>query len=70
MSIESHIQGILRVVATHPPSLEEAEIVRLTLKIQRHYAEIKKRADQGDTESHSFPAETAAAILAVQEDES
>lgn len=54
MSIQTHLDGVLRSIQTHPSSPEAAEISRLTLRIRALYQEMNARATEGDLQSHPF----------------
>lgn len=54
MSIQSHLDGVLRSIQSHPLSPEAAEIARLTLRIRALYQEMDARAKVGDLESHPY----------------
>lgn len=57
MSIKSYLDGIMSKIQSHPPSPEEAEIARLTLRIQALYNAIDDRAKRGDSECLTFRGE-------------
>jgi hypothetical protein len=57
MSIKSYLDGIMTKIQSHPPSPEEGEIARLTLRIQALYAAIDDRAKKGDSECQTFVGE-------------
>ena len=54
MSISSYLDGIMAKIRSHPPSPEEGEIARLTLRIKALYAVIDERAKAGDLAAHLY----------------